>query len=508
MKKTIHTTVVCFALGLAACAGEISEPTVPLTPAADIFDPANTASSSQGLQAAPADPLDPASLPPDRPTNINGKRPSRYGIETDTWQACISKTTAACSTGSGGLGATCGPGALCNTDFLCVAGVCKRPGGVGEACLANGECTTTPVPLVCVNSLCNARSFLLGPCDEPADCQLPAGNPGPAICVANVCRTPGDLGAPCQTALHCKPSTPAGLPMMCSIPAGQAVGTCAVNSGVGGPCTDETHCNQSTAPRCIPTTDPPATAHVCNQPGGDGAFCDDKPDCNQATSATGRECVAGRCRVAGYQGMPCSQNSQCIVGLACIAGACNPLSAPGGTCDEVGDCTQSQQTRCVSNVCRVTGVLNGPCGQPNNFCSSNPSCVFAGNAAGTMYCINDTCVCPSLDTCTDNSQCAPTSGGQPQVCVPRIAPAQGKFCRPAGTTPTGCCDEKADCRPLGASTCLMNPASLGCNSGGVCTAGLPQMAVCSRDDECSGVLVCRINTNIPGRNYKTCEYPL
>lgn len=503
MKQAL-TVFVCLYLGFTSCSDEASESEAPFAAAAEAApDPAELGTSMHGLQAAPPDPLTAASLPPDRPTGVNGKRPSRYGVETDNWQACISKTTATCTTGSGGLGATCGTSAPCNTDFVCVGGVCKRPGGLDEACLSNPDCAS---PYVCITGSCKPKSSQSGACDEVADC-IDNLVPGQVVaCVSGVCRTQGDIGAPCASQLDCRATSATGEPIICALPFGTSEGFCQLLSGIGGPCSDEQQCNQSTAPRCIPTR--PDGPKNCQLSSGEGGFCDDKADCSQANAPNGRECVLNICRTAGTAGTPCVQNSNCTNGLVCIAGRCNTTSTTGGACDEMADCAQSpSQQACVANVCRVSGVLDGPCG-PNNFCSNNSQCTFAGNPSGAMYCINSVCKCPSSDTCQDNSQCPPAFNGEQQVCVPRIAPAQGKFCRPVGTSPAGCCDEKADCRPIGASTCLLQPTQLGCNSGGVCTTGLSQGAMCSRTDECSGVLVCRINTNVPGRTYTTCEYPL
>jgi hypothetical protein len=464
-------------------------------------EPYDVASSTQELGSPPTNPV---LVVPTVPTaGINGARASRLSLEPHIWQACISQTTATCSTGSGGVGAVCGISALCNTDLFCIGGVCMAPVGLGGACPSNAECGAySGTPLVCILGTCLQYSGLLGPCDEPADCVLPPGS-GAAVCVLNLCRPLGDIGAPCQNTAHCKNTGSGGQPLTCFIPSGSTAGTCQVIGGPGAPCTDEVQCTQSTAPRCIPTT----PSRTCALSGGDNAPCDDKPDCNQATAPTGRECVASLCKVKGTVGTPCTLNSECLNSLVCINGSCNSLSATGGACDETLDCTQTQQQGCLQGICRVTGLLNGPCGTPNEFCGANSACNTAQNPSGGMLCIGTVCLCPSTDVCYENADCALTSTGAQSVCVPRIAPSTGKVCRPAGTTPTGCCDEKADCRPIGASTCLLSAVNLGCNSGGECRTGLSQGATCSTSDQCTGVLVCKINTLVPGRNYTTCEYP-
>lgn len=500
MKHLFTTCLALLCAGITSCSNRdpndsTESPAVPEVEA-----------RARGLQAAPADPLTPASIPSDKPTSINGKRPSRYTLEPHAWQSCTAKTTAACTTGSGGLGAACGISTPCSPDFICVNNFCKRLGNLNEACTSNFECVSS---LACISSLCKVRSLLLGPCDEATDCQLPVGEPGPAFCINSQCRVPGDLGAPCQNNLHCKATSSSGQQLLCIIPQGQTVGTCNALSGPGGPCSDETQCNQSTAPRCVPTVSGEPSINdprVCSMPGSDGAYCDNPADCNQAVSG-GRQCNNGVCRTTGTVGTACTINTNCINGLVCINNSCNSVSNPGGACDENGDCSQTQAQRCINRTCQVTGLLNAPCGL-NQFCATNTQCVFGGNPNGAMVCVNDVCKCPSSDTCQDNSQCPNTSSGEQQVCVPRLSPETGKRCRPAGTTVTGCCDEKADCRPINNSTCLLGPSPMGCNSGGVCADGQVQGTFCTGDDQCKGVLVCRKNQFGPYPNNTTCEYPL
>lgn len=493
MKKLLFVFV---AAGLAACGSGQSEEEL-LT--SNTSTEEAVGESAAALGTPPADPATGGVVP--RPSRgINGSRPPRVTVEPQPTLVCISKTTAACTTGSGGIGAVCGPSALCNTDLACVAGVCRARSTLNGTCALNVECGAYQgTALVCIQGSCKFKSPDTGACDEAADCAGSAA--GPSQCVANVCRPLGDIGAPCQSPLHCKATSSTGQPLTCMIPSGATVGTCQVLSGPGGGCVDETQCNQSTAPRCIPTT----PNRTCAVSGATGARCDDKPDCNQAIGAAGQECINNTCQLKGSAGTSCSLNSNCINGLVCINGTCIGQSGTGGACDEIADCTQTQPQGCVSGVCRLSGVLNGPCGA-GGFCGSSATCATSSNPSGVLFCIAGTCSCPASGTCFTNSNCGPTPTGQQQVCVPRVAPAIGNVCQPVNTSTGGCCDEKADCRPTGGSTCSSAVHTLGCNAGGQCIVGKNQGQICASSEECNGSLVCKINTLIPGRNYTTCEF--
>lgn len=491
MKKSLGTFCIFITI-LTGCGNEES------TQAPERPEPGEYESIEGQLGTPPPNPDTAVPTPPT--TGVNGTRVSRDSLEPRSWLACITKTSSACSTGSGGIGAVCGAAAPCNSDLTCMNGVCASLVGAGGSCSSNFQCGSfAGSRLICAAGTCRAPSGQSGPCDEASDC-----NSTSLACSNGTCQPAGPgFGQACEAGrTPCAGTSPTGAPLVCYV--GQAGGTegwCQEISGVGGLCWDETACNQATAPRCIPT----APNRTCNVAGAAGALCDDKPDCNQSAPG-GLECIANRCQARGGPGATCGTNSHCQNGLACIAGACQTLSGTGGTCDEVADCSQAPgATTCVAGVCRLSGVFGGQCGIGGQ-CANSSSCITGQNPNGVLACIGDTCACPGSvgTTCFENSDCGLWTNGVQTVCLPNPN-VPGKSCNLPNLNTGGCCDEKADCRPINGSTCwLAGGPALACSSGGgQCVIGLPQGSACLTSDQCTGALVCK---TLPGRTSTTCEF--
>jgi hypothetical protein len=173
----------------------------------------------------------------------------------------------------------------------------------------------------------------------------------------------------------------------CSIPSGEACGTCASRLSAGSACTDDAQCEFGL--NCSGALG----SKVCLASGMAGATCDDNH--------------------------PCASPNVCIGKTVTASGTCGPGAPPGGACDTSG-CDFAQALFChpITKVCqRITFAKPGEqCGVINSGlvgCSGS-TCVPPGQLVGTCSAIaDDGAACnPNGPNCKAGAKCI---GGTCQV---------------------------------------------------------------------------------------------
>jgi len=388
-----------------------------------------------------------------------------------------------------GLGGACdsGDGDDCETDHVCVAGVCYR--AEGQPCGGNEECAGYCTG-VCDDGAGPGESCEADSCRRDLDCMFPE-----YVCYVR-------QGEPCAPG-ECAPD------QSCDAVKGTCVrseGGCQSNAGCEAICVEG---------GCWPELS--EYEFPCDI--GDDEDCAEGLACAEVTF---QQIVFGVCLLA--DGGDCSGEQECAG--RCIAGVCEPLSPLGGACATTEDCAAGvcagsicllpNGAACTSNEDCVETCIGGVCGPRVGYLST---CDDPGDCQTDMTCsesdlrcrLADGAPCQSAIVCDIGSciagVCKDTLSGDGEACLGTVDCEAGLECRdalcqvpllPNGESCTS--DEQcintciggtcADRLGLGAS-CEVDGGD--CAANLACVANAAGVAVCRSADP--GVCMCRVFQN-------------
>ena len=381
--------------------------------------------------------------------------------------------------GGGGGGGTCKlPGVACSVGpdcctLSCIGGTCSNLHCVADnqACGSNAECCGgNCAPNGTGGGVCKPLNGT-GPATDGNPCtastQCASQNCQNGVCApsSSTCQQNGDV---CSTDANCCGG-------LCTIAAGQTLGTCSsVNGGgtVGGACLpagevcspagtcgNENCCSRSCAP------DPFTGKNVCQPETGChlvGDLCKQTSDCCGVKDVTGSfKCSPDQ---AGYPNCGPSTDVQCQKQAGQTFGVCNYATT---VCTPAGDiCKPGLLTTSGAESCTTKADC---CGGNDN---TNPTCQIDRNGI-PRCCIGE---CPKCVTPVPaGTQCASTADCCGQPCVVNTDPGtsatkpfvcSGTACQQQGSA----CSSNADC--CGGVPCALPPgASTGLCGGTVLPDG-------------------------------------
>lgn len=361
----------------------------------------------------------------------------------------------------------------------------------GAGCIASGDCSQSPIPLICAQStrsaICTKACTGTGDTSCPTNyaCQPKSGGGFACLFASDVV---GDLckacvsGADCSNGLciqlqqfsYCsRPCAQSGCPSgyQCASFEGSAetfchpsADTCANNCGPGGACPTGLECRNTT---CV------------YDAGAEGEACP------LGLCETGLQCLGSSVRDAlCYRSCNASTGAGCTTGYVCEAFGSQGLCVRAGTRTEGQSCAAA--TDCVSSlVCVPTsagasGICRRRCATNGSIlCPSGQTCEAVGG--GGAACFENAPTSALCEACSGTT--SPCSAGL--IC--RFGEG-GTLCRKQCTADSQCATGEA---------CEQDGANSYCTCGGGTPTPDPTKQAegesCAAEDECVAGLICIID---------------